>query len=262
MRVPDPLETALAAAREGATVLLDYAQRPLEIEEKGRRADIVTAADRASERAVIARLRADFPHAAILAEESGSAAGTSDERWIIDPLDGTTNYAHGYPLYCVSIAYERAGELIAGVVYAPVLQECFAAQRGSGAQRNDAPIAVSRIDRIGDAMVCTGFHPADYERNAAYFGRASGRAQAVRRDGSAALDLAFVAGGRFDGFWEFDLHAWDVAAGTLLIREAGGCVTRVDGSAATLDARSILASNGRIHGELQGVLAPEDKQAP
>jgi myo-inositol-1(or 4)-monophosphatase len=262
VRAPDPLTTALSAAREGAAVLLEHAHRPLEIQEKGRRADIVTVADRASERAVIARLRADFPNAAILAEESGSAPGTSDERWVIDPLDGTTNYAHGYPLYCVSIAYERAGELLAGVIYAPALDECYAAERGSGARRGDQPIAVSSIDRVGDAMVCTGFHPADYERNATYFARASARAQAVRRDGSAALDLAFVACGRFDGFWEFDLHAWDVAAGTLLVREAGGSVTRVDGGPTQLDARSILATNARIQSELQGVLAGEDKQAP
>jgi len=262
VRAPDPLTIALSAAREGAAALLEYAHRPLEIKEKGRRADIVTVADRASERAVIARLRADFPNAAILAEESGSTAGASDERWVIDPLDGTTNYAHGYPLYCVSIAYERAGEVLAGVVFAPALNECYAAERGSGAHLGDASIRVSTIDRVGDAMVCTGFHPADYERNAAYFARASGRAQAVRRDGSAALDLAFVACGRFDGFWEFDLHAWDVAAGTLLVREAGGTVTRVNGEPAQIDARSILASNGRIHAELQGVLAHEDKDAP
>jgi myo-inositol-1(or 4)-monophosphatase len=243
-------------------VLLDHARGPLNIEEKGRRADIVTVADRASERVVIARLRADFPNAAILAEESGRTAGTSDERWIIDPLDGTTNYAHGYPLYCVSIAYERAGEVLAGVVYAPALDECFAAERGGGARLGERTIKVSTIDRVADAMVCTGFHPADYARNAAYFARASGHAQAVRRDGSAALDLAFVACGRFDGFWEFDLHAWDVAAGTLLVREAGGTITRVDGGPARLDAGNILASNGRIHAELQGVLAPEDKDAP
>jgi myo-inositol-1(or 4)-monophosphatase len=262
MRAADPLSAALAAAHEGAAALLEAAHWPLEIEEKGRRADIVTSADRASERAVIARLRADFPQAAILAEESGSATGSSNERWIIDPLDGTTNYAHSYPLYCVSIAYERAGELLAGVVYAPALDECYAAERGSGARCNDAPIRVSSIDRVADAMVCTGFHPADFERNAAYFARASRRAQAVRRDGSAALDLAFVACGRYDGFWEFDLHAWDVAAGTLLVLEAGGVVTRLDGGTAALDARSILASNRRIHAELQGALAPADKDAP
>jgi myo-inositol-1(or 4)-monophosphatase len=262
VRAPDPLTTALAAAREGAAVLVEHAHCPLEIQEKGRRADIVTVADRASERAVIARLRVDFPAAAILAEESGSAPGTSDERWIIDPLDGTTNYAHGYPLYCISIAYERAGELIAGVVYAPALRECFAAERGAGARLGDDAIHVSGVDRVGDAMVCTGFHPADFERNAPYFARASGSAQAVRRDGSAALDLAFAACGRFDGFWEFDLQAWDVAAGTLLVREAGGRVTRIDGAPAQVDARSILATNGRIHAELQGVLESGDKDAP
>jgi myo-inositol-1(or 4)-monophosphatase len=252
----DPLSVALDAARAGAEQLLTHADRPLEIREKGRRADIVTVADRASERAVVARLQADFPSASILGEEGGALAGTSDERWIVDPLDGTTNYAHGYPLYCISIAFERAGELIAGVVYAPVLGECYAAERGSGARRNDRPITVSTIERVADAMVCTGFHPADFARNAAYFERVSARAQAVRRDGSAALDLAFVAAGRFDGFWEFDLHAWDVAAGTLLVREAGGTVTRIDGGSAAVDAGSILATNALIHAELQGVLSP------
>ncbi len=250
----DPLRVALEAAREAGSVLRAHADRPLEIAEKGRRADLVTAADRASEAAILARLRAAFPHAAVLAEESGASSGTSDERWIVDPLDGTTNYAHGYPLYCISIAFERAGELVAGVVYAPALDECFAAERGAGAYRNEAKIAVSTIARVGDAMLCTGFHPADYERNARFFAQASHRAQAVRRDGSAALDLAYTACGRFDGFWEFDLHAWDVAAGTLLVREAGGCVTRVDGGAATVEGRSILASNGRIHDEVRDVL--------
>ncbi len=255
MAVPDPLTLALEAAREGAAVLLDHAHRPLEIREKGRRADIVTAADRASERTVLAMLRASYPNASILAEESGSSSGTSDERWIVDPLDGTTNYAHGYPLYCVSIAYERAGELIAGVVHAPALGEIFAAERGAGSTLGDRRIAVSAIDSIGNAMVCTGFHPTDYERNAVYFGRMSARAQAVRRDGSAALDLAYTACGRFDGFWEFDLHAWDVAAGALLVLEAGGRITQTDGGRLCVDAPSILASNALIHDELQGVLA-------
>ena len=235
--------------------MLSHASQPLEIEEKGRRADIVTAADRAAERVILAKLRDAFPNASILAEESGSSDGTSDELWIVDPLDGTTNYAHGYPIYCVSIGFERAGELIAGVVLAPALGECFAAERGAGARCNDKPIRVSAIDALGDALTCTGFHPADYERNAVYFGRMSGHAQAVRRDGSAALDLASVACGRFDGFWEWDLNPWDVAAGTLLIREAGGVVTRIDGSATEHDARSVLASNGRIHTAMQGVLA-------
>ena len=252
---PDPLGVAIEAAREGAAVLLDYAQQPLEISEKGRRADLVTAADRASEAVILAKLRGAFPGAAILAEESGRTTGTTDERWIVDPLDGTTNYAHGYPIYCISIAFERAAELIAGVVYAPALDECFVAERGAGAQLNDKPIAVSAIERVGDAMVCTGFHPADFARNGSYFAEMSAHAQAVRRDGSAALDLANTACGRFDGFWEWDLNPWDVAAGTLLVSEAGGRVTQVDGTPPALDARSILASNVRIHNEMQGVLA-------
>ena len=224
---------------------------PLHIEEKFARADLVTAADRESERAITARLRAAFPAATIVGEEGGETRGTSSERWIVDPLDGTTNYAHGYPLFCVSIAYERDGELLAGVIYAPMMNECFAAERGSGARLNDAPIRVSAIDRLADAMVCTGFYPANFERNAGHFAAASHTAQAVRRDGAAALDLAYVAAGRFDAFWEFGLHAWDVAAGTLIVREAGGMVTRVDGAAAALDAGSILASNGRVHDEMR-----------
>jgi myo-inositol-1(or 4)-monophosphatase len=252
---PDPLETALDVAREAGALLVRDAELPRAISEKGRRADLVTDADRASERIILERLQRAYPRATILSEESGVHAGAGDERWIVDPLDGTTNFAHGYPLYCVSIAYERAGELIAGVVFAPAMEELFAAERGSGARMNGRAIAVSPIERVGGAMVCTGFHPADFDRNAAHFRAASNVAQAVRRDGSAALDLAYVACGRFDGFWEFGLHPWDVAAGTLLVREAGGLVTRVDEAPAALDARSILATNGRIHGELARVLS-------
>ncbi len=250
----DPVEVAKAAAREGAAALLFQATRPLEIAEKGRRADIVTAADRASEAVIVRVLRAATPNASILAEESGEHCGTSDERWIVDPLDGTTNYAHGYPLYCVSIAYERAGELIAGVVLAPAIGECYAAERGAGARCNDAPIRVSAVRVVGDALVCTGFHPADFERNARHFASVSHRAQAVRRDGSAALDLAFTACGRFDGFWEWDLKPWDVAAGMLLVREAGGTISTIDGSAAAVDSGSLLATNAAIHEELCTVL--------
>jgi myo-inositol-1(or 4)-monophosphatase len=254
--VSDPLALALDLACEAGEELLQRLTLPREIAEKSRRADLVTDADRASEEIIVARLRAEYPSAAILAEESGKHAGSGNERWIVDPLDGTTNFAHGYPLFCVSIAYERDGELIAGVVHAPAMGETFAAERGAGAQLNGKPIAVSAIDRVGDAMTCTGFHPADFQRNARCFEAASHAAQAVRRDGAAALDLAFLACGRFDGFWEFDLSPWDVAAGTLLVLEAGGTVTRIDGSPAALDARSILATNGRIHDELRGVLAP------
>jgi myo-inositol-1(or 4)-monophosphatase len=255
MKRPDPLETAVAVANEAGAALLQYLAQPREISEKARRADLVTDADRASEAIVIAHLRREYPHATILAEETGLHPGTNDERWIVDPLDGTTNFAHGYPLFCVSIAYERGGELIAGAIYAPAMEELFVAQRGAGAQLNQSAITVSPIAHLGDAMTCTGFHPADFERNATCFRNVSHRAQAVRRDGSAALDLAYVACGRFDGFWEFDLSAWDVAAGTLMVREAGGTVTRTDGSPAVLDARSILATNGHIHDELANAVS-------
>jgi myo-inositol-1(or 4)-monophosphatase len=250
----NPLDDAVAIAREAGALLLEHLHQPLDIREKERRADIVTLADAASERLVVERLSHWYPTATVLTEESGVHAGSGQERWIVDPLDGTTNFAHGYPLWNVSIAYERDGELLAGVVYAAAMGECFVAERGAGATLNDAPIHVYAIARLGDAMVCTGFHPADFERNGAQFAAASHHAQAVRRDGSAALDLAYVACGRYDGFWEFDLHSWDVAAGTLLIREAGGVVTRVDGEPATLDGATILGTNGLVHDELRRVL--------
>lgn len=251
----NPLKTALAAAREAGALLLECVHAPLQIEEKAQRADLVTQADRASEAAIVARLRADFPDATILGEEGGVRRGTSQERWIVDPLDGTTNFAHGYPLFCISIAYERDGELLAGVVYAPMMKELFAAERGAGATRNGQPMRVSSIPRVADAMLCTGFKPFDYQTNAPYFERASHHAQAVRRDGAAALDLAYTAMGRFDGFWEFDLSPWDTAAGVLLVREAGGRVSALDGSQYDLAGRTVLASNGAIHGELSALLS-------
>jgi myo-inositol-1(or 4)-monophosphatase len=252
--VPDPLAVALELAREAGAMLIERLRQPLEIAQKSLRADLVTDADRASEALITRRLSDDFPNATILAEESGTCRGTSDERWIVDPLDGTTNFAHGYPLFCVSIAYERAGELIVGVVHAPAMGECFAAEHGAGARLNERAIRVSSIERLGDAMTCTGFYPARFERNARQFEAVSRRAQAVRRDGAAALDLAYVACGRFDGFWEFDLHPWDTAAGVLLVREAGGAVTQIDGSPFSFEADSTLATNGLVHAELRDAL--------
>jgi myo-inositol-1(or 4)-monophosphatase len=245
--VRDPLTSAYAAAREAGAILEEYLHRPLTIEEKQHRADLVTQADRASERAIVERLRGDYPAATILGEEGGVRKGTSQERWIVDPLDGTTNFAHGYPLFCISIAYERGGEILAGVIYAPMMDELFAAEHGAGVRCNDRTIQVSKIDSVGAAMLCTGFKPFDYDRNAKHFAHASRYAQAVRRDGAAALDLAYTAIGRFDAFWEFDLAPWDKAAGVLIVREAGGTVSALDGSPFQLDADSILASNGAVH---------------
>lgn len=257
----DPLASAVAAAHQAGAVLLEYRHRPLHIQEKAQRADLVTAADRESERVIVQRLRRDFPNAGMLGEEGGTYAAAlgarSDvsERWIIDPLDGTTNYAHGYPLFCISIAYERDGEIEAAVVYAPLMHELFTARRGGGATCNGTSIHVSQVASIAEAMVVTGFKPYDYETNAPYFAKASHHAQAVRRDGAAALDLAYTAMSRYDAFWEFSLAPWDTAAGLLLVQEAGGSVTEVDGSPFRLDAPSVLASNGRIHEQMREMLA-------
>ncbi len=251
----DPLQCAIETARAAGAEVLAHVGTELGIEEKSLRADLVTRADRASEALVVARLRAAFPSATILGEEGGTHVGTSDERWIVDPLDGTTNFAHDYPMYCVSIAFERAGDLIAAAIYAPALGEMYAAERGAGATLNGRRLHVTAAAEIGDALVCTGFKPAQYDRNGTHFAVLSRVAQGVRRDGSAALDLAFVAAGRFDAFWEFDLYPWDVAAGALLVREAGGRVTAIDGSDFAVDGGSTLASNGAVHEAMRAALA-------
>lgn len=250
----DPLRVATELAREAGALLLDFMQRPLHITEKSQRADIVTDADRAAEKLIVDGLRSHFPDSTIVGEEGGTHRGVSSEVWYVDPLDGTTNFAHGYPIFCVSIGYERDGELVAGVVYAPALGELYAAEKGAGARLNDKPLRTSAIGRVGDALVCTGFHPSNFPRNGEYFRVMSSHAQAVRRDGSAALDLAAVAAGRFDAFWEFDLNPWDVAAGTVLIREAGGEVSSIDGTPFGVRGTSILASNARVHREMLDIL--------
>ena len=249
----DPLAFITALARDAGALLMERLDDPRVIDEK-RPHDLVTDADRASEALIVARVREAFPHAAILGEEGGTYGGDGDERFVVDPLDGTTNYAHRYPLFCVSIAYERRGVVEAAAVFAPALRELYAGRRGGGTTCNGAPVRVSAIAEVSDAMVCTGFNPAAYGRNGAYFAHLSDRAQAVRRDGSAALDLAFVAAGRYDAFWEWDLKAWDVAAGALLIEEAGGHASAIDGAPLDIAAGSILASNGAVHAEMARLL--------
>ena len=223
--------------------------------------DLVTEADLASENLIIERIRSYFPQHGILAEESGEAelvggAKRSEWKWIIDPLDGTTNYAHSYPCFCVSIALEHAGVLEIGVVYDPVRDEMFAAERGNGATLNDRKITVSSVEELKDAMLCTGFpynvrERPDFTRDFANFTMA---AQAVRRDGSAALDLAYVACGRFDGFWEDGLSPWDIAAGQILIEEARGKVTNFDNEPLSIYTKKVLASNGLVHDAMRRVL--------
>jgi myo-inositol-1(or 4)-monophosphatase len=245
----DPLDFVTNLAGRAADLLRERFDDLHDVVEK-KPHDLVTEADRESEAVIVAAVRSAFPQAAILGEEGGVYAGTSDERFIVDPLDGTTNYAHRYPLFCVSIAYERAGVLEAAAIDAPLMGMRFAARRGGGATLNGEPIRVSTTATVRSALICTGFNPANYDRNGRYFAAMSRLAQGVRRDGSAALDLALVAAGRFDGFWEWDLKPWDIAAGALLIAEAGGRVSAIDGTVLDIANGSIAASNGHIHAEL------------
>ena len=221
--------------------------------------NLVTEADIAAENLIIDRIRSYHPQHGILAEESGEAVlkgKPSEWKWIIDPLDGTSNYAHGYPCFCVSIALERAGQLEVGVVYDPMRDEMFAAERGRGATLNDRKIRVSSVEELSGAMLCTGFpynvrERPDFARDFTNF---TMNAQAVRRDGSAALDLAYVACGRFDGFWEDGLSPWDIAAGALLILEARGRVTNFNDQPLDIYNEQVLASNGLIHEAMMKVL--------
>jgi len=237
----------LAAAKAGAEVLRQRAGLPRDIHYKGR-IDLVTDADKASEEAVLQVLRDRVPSARILAEESG-ASGTGEVRFIVDPLDGTTNYAHGLPLYCCTVGVEVRGVLTAGCTVDPTRGEVFFAERGKGATLNGKPLRVSDVTLLDHALVCTGFPYGDREKlpqMVAAFGRLTESARGSRRLGSAALDLAYVAAGRLDGFWEIGLKPWDVAAGVLLVEEAGGRVSRCDGSAHVLGGGDILACSSGI----------------
>ena len=241
-----------AIAREAGTLLMGYLARPVTIEYKGE-VDLVTEADRASEKLIVERLRARWPEHGIVAEEGTRSEMDAEYRWYVDPLDGTTNFAHGYPVFCISIALARQdGQLAVGVLYDPTRDEMFAAERGLGARLNGRRIHVSQTKALAESILGTGFpsHKRHTNPNIHFYHQITLRSHGVRRAGSAALDLANVACGRYDGFWEFNLNPWDTAAGVLLVQEAGGTVTRFDGSAFRLDSREVLASNGLIHQEL------------
>lgn len=253
------LAVAEHAARGAGELLRSKLGTHIAVRSKGLRSNLVTEADTESEAIIRNVIAQTFPDDRILGEEAGESGSPSRGRWIVDPLDGTTNYAHAYPLFGVSIAYEYDGELRAGVVYNPVSGEMFRALRGGGAECNGRPIRVSDEDDLKDALLVTGFPPQrdnEVSSNLAPFAEFMRRSQAIRRDGSAALDLCFVACGRFDGFWEADLQAWDVAAGTVILTEAGGVATDYRGGPSALDARQIVASNGKIHRSMLEVLAP------
>ena len=245
------LETAVEIAREAGALVANYAERRPAIEIKGEQ-DLVTEADRASEALIIERLRSHFPSHGIVAEESGRHESPSDYRWYVDPLDGTTNFAHSFPAYNVTLALEKAGELICGVVFDPTRNELFSAEQGGGAYLNNRRISVSACQRTEEALLCTGFPSRRRHENinVHFFYQLSIVTHGIRRTGSAALDLAYVASGRLDGFWEFGLNPWDMAAGVLMIREAGGRVTDMKGRAASLAGPHLLATNGRIHDQV------------
>jgi len=255
--VSDLLAAATAIARGAGQTLLAQFRKDIQISKKGR-IDLVTEMDLKVEKAIVDQILLKFPDHEILAEEQGSQGRDGPFKWIIDPLDGTTNYAHGYRFFSVSIAVERAGELILGVVYDAVTEEMFSAIKNQGATLNDQPIRVSDEDQLIDSLLATGFSydQEEIKNNLKFFNRIILHSQAIRRDGSAALDLCYVACGRFDGFWELSLKPWDVAAGRLIVEEAGGSVTAFDGSPSTLYDRELLATNGKIHPAMMEMLTP------
>ena len=242
-------------AREAGALLIEHFHQGLKIEYKGE-ADLVTAADRASETLIRERVAKQFPTHDVLGEEQGLEDRGSEYRWYVDPLDGTTNFAHGYPVFCVSLALEHRSESearrVAAAVYDPTRDELFTAEAGKGATLNGHPIHVSKAARLNECLVATGFpsHKRHKNPNIHFYHQITLRTHGVRRAGSAALDLCNVACGRFDGFWEFNLNPWDTAAGVLIIEEAGGKVTRFDGSGFQIDSRETLGSNGLVHDAL------------
>jgi myo-inositol-1(or 4)-monophosphatase len=244
---------AVEAARAAGQLLRAELFGSRRISYKGAPTNLVTEMDARAESLLVEQLRGAFPDDAILAEEGGATPGGSGRRWIIDPLDGTTNYAHGVPAFAVSVALQEGRRVRLGVVYDPNREELFVAERGGGATLNGAPIAVSATDTLDGSLLTTGF-PYDIrvrpDNNLKEYGVFSLRSRGVRRWGSAVIDLAYVAAGRFDGYWELRLMPWDVAAGALLVEEAGGRVTDIRGAPLDLDAPTLVASNGRIHDDI------------
>ena len=245
-------------AREAGALLIDYFHQHLKIEYKGD-ADLVTAADRAAEGLIRDRIRSQWPSHDVLGEEQGLSDQGSDYRWYVDPLDGTTNFAHGYPVFCVSLGLEyqalderssgKRAKRIAAAIFDPTRDELFTAEQGKGSRLNGEPIYVSKTATLKESLLATGFpsHKRHKNPNIHFYHQITLHTHGVRRAGSAALDLCNVASGRYDGFWEFNLNPWDTAAGVLIVEEAGGLVTRFDGSPFELNSRETVASNGLLH---------------
>ncbi|MFN0103139.1 MAG: inositol monophosphatase family protein [Bryobacteraceae bacterium] len=245
------LETAMDIAREAGALVSNMAERRIPFELKGD-FDLVTAADRASEELIVERLQSHFPTHTILGEEGGQRDRQGEYCWYVDPIDGTTNFAHGFPAYNITMAVERAGELVAGVIFDPTRNEMFAAEKGGGAYLNGRRIHVSRAAVVADSLVATGFPSRKRHENVNihFYYQLAMISHGVRRAGAAALDLAYVASGRLDGFWEFGLNPWDMAAGILLVEEAGGRCADMHGEPRHLRGKHILVDNGLIHQEM------------
>ncbi len=256
------VERASQIAREAGALLLTFFRRGVKTEYKGQGGvDLVTEADRSSEKLIVERLGAAFPDHGIVGEEGARTGGAGNYRWYVDPLDGTTNFAHGYPVFCVSMGLEyisspeqSQGEIVAGVIYDPTRDELFSAERGRGAFVNGLPMHVSCTRELGASLIATGFPSKKRHKNPNIhlYQEITLHSHGVRRAGAAAIDLAYVACGRYDGYWEFNLNPWDTTAGVLLVEEAGGIVTEFDGGPFRLRTpREILATNGLIHEEIK-----------
>jgi myo-inositol-1(or 4)-monophosphatase len=256
LEVANFLSVAWQAAVIAGSLIREQWQQPKILDYKGA-IDLVTSADWESERRIVEVLQNNFPEHSILAEEETVLIGSQgSHRWIIDPLDGTTNFAHGYPQFCVSVALECAGVVILGLVYDPLRRECFRAVKGGGATLNGDPIRISGVSELDKALLATGF-PYDQREHAEYylsfFKAFMTRSQGIRRNGSAALDLCYVACGRIDGFWELKLRPWDTAAGALIVEEAGGRLSDLSGNPFSIWGQETVASNAAIHEEMVSV---------
>jgi myo-inositol-1(or 4)-monophosphatase len=250
------MQAAMEIACEAGEYIMESAEKLKQVDYKGR-ADLVTNVDRGSEDLIMNRIQDRYPDHDILAEESGGKKSEHAIRWVIDPIDGTTNFVHGYRNFCVSIAVQENAETVAAAVFNPATDEMFAASRGDGMFVNDQPIQVSETENLSESMVATGFPykmSDHWHRSMDLFKLFYYKTHGVRRDGSAALDLAYVASGRFEGFWEYDLHPWDVAAGLLLVEEAGGVTTDFSDNRSSIFHKQVLATNGRIHQDMLDVI--------
>lgn len=246
-------QVLLEATKEAGKIIQQYFQGSFNIENKEGINNLVTEVDKHSEKAIIDIIRKNYPGHSIISEEVGEMLQESDYQWIIDPIDGTVNFAHGIPICCVSIGLKHKEELLLGAVYNPMMNELFFAEKGKGAYLNDKPIKVSSKTNFAKACLVTGFPykwPNSSEHPIRVFERFILEGLPVRRLGSAAIDLCWVACGRFDGFWEYNLSSWDVAAGYLIVQEAGGRITNFDGEPYSVFDKETLATNGHIHEDM------------